>query len=53
MQLHDHCPITFWARPWVLKLRGMKGLQEGYGCGSNILLKNKITTNKILTVFCT
>jgi len=23
------CFITFWTRPWVLKLRGMKGLEEG------------------------
>jgi len=27
MQLHHHCFITFWSRPWVLKLKGMKGLQ--------------------------
>jgi len=27
MQFHHHCFITFWTRPWVLKLRGMKGLQ--------------------------
>ena len=49
IQLHHnrHCFITFWTIPWVLKLRGMKGLQEGHRCGSNMLLKNRIMANSI------
>jgi len=48
VQLHDHWFITFWTEHWILILRGVKGLQGGGRmCGSNILLKNKIQTNKL------
>jgi len=53
MQFHPFFTFwTFWTRPWVLKLRGMKGLQEGLGCGSNILLTNRIMINKVFLCFC-
>jgi len=51
MQLHDHCFIAFWTKPWDLKLRCMKSLQKGHGCVSNILLKNRIITNKVFYRF--
>jgi len=51
MQFHHISFIIFWTRPWVLKLRGMKGLPELHKCGSNILLKNRIITNSFSLFF--
>ena len=50
-QLHHHCFAAFWTRPWVFILGGMKSLQKGHVWGSNMLLKNRMMSNKIFFCF--